>query len=76
MRYHGNKWQKLQTKMTHEDNTYIHYEATTPGLSIFAITTATEKTTITLPLTVYIVLIAAALTTIIAISLLYYKKRI
>ena len=36
MRYDG-KWQVLQTEIVEENATYVHYSATLPGFSIFAI---------------------------------------
>jgi len=37
LRWADGAWQELATTRTGEDPTYIHYSATTPGLSIFAI---------------------------------------
>lgn len=33
-----NAWNKLVTTITDEDNDYVHYEAETPGFSVYAIT--------------------------------------
>jgi PGF-pre-PGF domain-containing protein len=38
LRYHNNAWQELSTTMTSEDSSFVYFEATTPGLSTFAIT--------------------------------------
>ena len=37
MRYHDAEWQNLTTTYLSEDDTYIYYEAETPGLSTFAV---------------------------------------
>jgi len=37
MRYHDVEWQNLTTIYLSEDDTYIYYEAETPGLSTFAV---------------------------------------
>jgi PGF-pre-PGF domain-containing protein len=37
LRYHNNAWQELSTTMTSEDSSFVYFEATTPGLSTFAI---------------------------------------
>ena len=38
LRYHNNEWQRLSTTMTSEDSSFAYFEATTTGLSTFAIT--------------------------------------
>jgi PGF-pre-PGF domain-containing protein len=38
IRYQNNNWQRLSTTMANEDSMFVYYEATTPGLSTFAIT--------------------------------------
>ena len=37
MRYHDGKWQSLTTTLQSEDETYVYYEAETPGCSTFAV---------------------------------------
>ena len=37
MRYHYGKWQNLSTTLQSEDETYVYYEAETPGCSTFAV---------------------------------------
>jgi PGF-pre-PGF domain-containing protein len=37
MRYHDVEWQNLTTTYLSEDDTYVYYEAETPGLSTFAV---------------------------------------
>jgi len=37
VRYHDTEWQNLTTTYLSEDDTYIYYEAETPGLSTFAV---------------------------------------
>ena len=37
MRYHDAEWQNLTTTYLSEDDTYVYYEAETPGLSTFAV---------------------------------------
>lgn len=37
LRYHDGEWQKLPTKMVNADETYVYYQATSPGFSTFAI---------------------------------------
>jgi PGF-pre-PGF domain-containing protein len=49
-RYSNSEWAKLDTSKTSSDDTYVYYEAVTPGFSYFAIageaeTTATTTTT-------------------------------
>ena len=38
LRYHNDEWQELSSTKTSEDSSYAYFEATTTGLSIFAIT--------------------------------------
>jgi len=38
LRYHNDEWQRLSTTMTSEDSSFAYFEATTTGLSTFAIT--------------------------------------
>ena len=37
MRYHNDSWQELNTTLIHETSDMIYYEASTPGLSVFAV---------------------------------------
>ena len=37
MRYHDGEWQNLNTTLLDEDETYVYYEAETPGCSTFAV---------------------------------------
>jgi len=37
VRYHDTEWQNLTTTYLSEDDTYVYYEAKTPGLSTFAV---------------------------------------
>ena len=37
IRYHDGEWQNLSTTLTSEDETYIYYEAESPGCSTFAV---------------------------------------
>ena len=37
MRYHDGEWQTLNTTLQIEDETYVYYEAETPGCSTFAV---------------------------------------
>ena len=38
LRYYNDEWQTLTTTMISEDSSFVYFEATTPGLSTFAIT--------------------------------------
>ena len=46
-RYSSGSWNDLDTRMTSEDDRYIHFEADTPGFSPFAIVGAPVKNTTT-----------------------------
>jgi len=37
LRYHNDEWQTLTTTMTSEDDSFAYFEATTTGMSTFAI---------------------------------------
>jgi len=73
MRYHNGSWQELPTTLVKEDETYVYYEATVTGFSIFAIA-AKEKVS---PFSwiIYIAITAITLA-IIAIIIILYKKKV
>jgi len=45
-RYTNGEWVQLPTQIISEDGTYVYYEAVSPGLSVFVISTSTPITTI------------------------------
>ena len=45
VRYSGTQWTVLKTKIVSEDSTYVHYEADSPGLSLYAIAPSTPAST-------------------------------
>ncbi|MBU2523435.1 MAG: PGF-pre-PGF domain-containing protein, partial [Nanoarchaeota archaeon] len=47
LKRHTTKWDELETKIVSEDSTKVVYNATSPGLSIFAITAVKPTTNVT-----------------------------
>jgi PGF-pre-PGF domain-containing protein len=67
-----NGWNELTLTISSEDATYVHYRATTPGFSVFAITGAAQPTGgISLLLIAVIIILVA----IIALGILLYYRR-
>ena len=72
MRYHDNGWQELTTTIVNEDAVYVYYEATTPGLSTFAIASIVG----TPPGgSSYLMIIVVAIAIAAVMAVLYFKKR-
>ena len=78
MRYHNNAWEQLDTTMLNEDATYVYYQATTTGMSTFAIAVSeplVKPSGLQMPL-LFIAIIIIVLAVIALVVLLYYRKLI
>jgi PGF-pre-PGF domain-containing protein len=83
LRFHEGEWKELPTTFVDEDDTYVYFEAVTPGTSTFAIIGSTPITAqpdafaavleAIEPLATYIVLIAAVIAAIIIIVVFLFK---
>jgi len=81
-RYAEEKWNKLSTTKTGEDDNYVYYQALSPGLSVFAITgekvvTPTEEkpTTVAPPISSSDIVIILIVFIILGLLFILYKKR-
>ena len=74
MRYHNGSWQELPTTLVKEDETYVYYEATVTGFSIFAIAVKEKIKISPFSWIIYIAITATTLA-IIAIIIILYKKK-
>jgi PGF-pre-PGF domain-containing protein len=78
MRYHNNAWEQLDTTMLNEDITYVYYQATTTGMSTFAIAVSepiVKPSGLQMPL-LFIAIVIIVLAIIALVVLLYYRKLI
>ncbi|MBE3137916.1 MAG: PGF-pre-PGF domain-containing protein [Thermoplasmata archaeon] len=78
MRYHNNAWEQLDTTMLNEDATYVYYQATTTGMSTFAIAVSepiVKPSESQMPL-LFIAIIIIVLAVIALVVLLYYRNLI
>jgi PGF-pre-PGF domain-containing protein len=75
LRYTNDEWQELTTTVTTEDETYVYYEAASPGFSVFAIAgnVPSGEGEQPLPFYLYIAVIIAIIAVIAVIVVLYYR---
>ena len=79
LRYHDDKWQKLDTEGVSDDATYYYFEAVTPGLSTFAVVGSNiveksepHKESVQVPWIIIIMFIVVAL---VILSVVLVKKK-
>jgi len=75
-RYSDDGWEELSTEFVDEDETYVYYEANTPGFSTFAIVgTSSIEPSGEGGSSSYMMIIIAVVSIMVILGLLYYKKR-